>query len=80
MSHVSRSTPKHSVPSRQEFTQRILAWCDLMDSLEQFLLAGLRRKIGPDGDLEAAYREWYQRQMEERDKAILKRSTVAPKD
>jgi hypothetical protein len=30
-----------------------------MDASAQFLLAGLRREIGPDGDLKAAYRKWY---------------------
>jgi hypothetical protein len=34
------------------------------------LRAGLRRKLGPDGDVEAAYLEWYNRQMEEHDKTL----------
>jgi hypothetical protein len=42
-----------------------------MDACEQFLLAGLRREIGPDGDLNAAYRKWYAEQMEEHDRTIL---------
>ena len=42
-----------------------------MDASEQFLLAGLRREIGPDGDLKAAYRKWYKEQMEEHDKMIF---------
>ena len=45
-------------------------WVDLMDACEQFLLAGLRREIGPDGDLKAAYRKWYAEQMEEHDRMI----------
>jgi len=52
-------------------TERIAAWCDLMDTCEEFLLAGLRRKIGPDGDLQAAYRDWYQRQSAEKDRQWL---------
>lgn len=51
--------------------QRIVMWRQLMDLAEQFLLAGLRRKVGPDGDLEAAYRRWYQRRMQEHDRAML---------
>jgi hypothetical protein len=32
-----------------------------MEASHEMLLAGLRRKIGPDGDLQWAYREWYER-------------------
>ena len=46
-------------------------WIDLMNTCEQFLLAGLRREIGPDGDLKAAYRRWYAERMEERDREWL---------
>jgi hypothetical protein len=46
-------------------------WIDLMNASEEFLLAGLRREIGPDGDLNAAYRHWHQEQMKENDQAML---------
>jgi hypothetical protein len=52
--------------------QCIAMWVDLMDTCEQFLLAGLRREIGPDGDLQAAYRQWYARQMEEHHQTVLR--------
>jgi hypothetical protein len=42
-----------------------------MDACDQFLLAGLRREIGPDGDLKAAYRKWHEQQMEEHDRALV---------
>jgi len=45
--------------------QCIALWVDLMDAADQFLLAGLRREIGPEGDLKAAYREWYRNEMED---------------
>jgi hypothetical protein len=51
--------------------QRVAMWRDLVDTCEQFLLAGLRRKIGPDGDLRAAYRQWYSQQMEEHDRKLV---------
>ncbi len=51
--------------------QRIQMWCDLMDLSEQFLLAGLRRKIGPDGDLNEAYRQWYRQRMREHDQQVI---------
>jgi hypothetical protein len=50
--------------------QRIALWIDLMDACEQFLLAGLRRKVGGDGDIQAAYRTWYAAQMEEHDRMM----------
>jgi hypothetical protein len=56
------------VPADATPAQCIAAWIDLMNACEQFLLAGLRREIGPDGDLRAAYRRWYAERMEEHDR------------
>jgi len=42
-----------------------------MSTCDQFLLAGLRREIGPDGDLRAAYRHWYSAEMEQHDRMIV---------
>ena len=58
------------VPDDATPEQCVRMWVDLMDACEQFLLAGLRREIGPDGDLKAAYRKWYTEQMEEHDRMI----------
>ncbi|MDZ4784077.1 MAG: hypothetical protein SGJ19_27835 [Planctomycetia bacterium] len=44
--------------TQEVFTQRMLIWKDLMDTCEQLLLAGLRHKIGPDGNLDEAYADW----------------------
>jgi len=60
-----------SVPEGATPQQCIRMWLDLMDACEQLLLAGLRREIGPDGDLLAAYRRWYAEQMEEHDRTVL---------
>jgi len=60
-----------SMPKGLPSEQYISAWLDLMAASEQFLLAGLRRKIGPKGDLRAAYQEWYRKQMEEHDQMML---------
>jgi len=60
-----------SVPESATPEQCIAAWLDLMDACDQFVLAGLRREIGPDGDLKAAYRKWYAEQMEEHDRMML---------
>jgi hypothetical protein len=60
-----------SMPESATREQCIAAWLDLMDACDQFVLAGLRREIGPDGDLKAAYRKWYAEQMEEHDRMML---------
>ena len=52
--------------------RRIATWLDLMRTTDKLLLAGLRRRIGPDGDLKAAYREWYAEQTREHDEAMLR--------
>jgi hypothetical protein len=44
---------------------------DLLDACDQLLQAGLRRQIGPDGDLRAAYRRWYSEQMGEHDRMMV---------
>ena len=59
-----------SVPDDATPEQCIAMWVDLMNACDQFLLAGLRREIGPDGDLKAAHRKWYAEQMEEHDRAM----------
>jgi hypothetical protein len=51
--------------------QCVRAWIDVMRTCDQFLLAGLRQEIGPEGDLGAAYRQWYEKEMEEHDKMLL---------
>ncbi len=50
--------------------QRIALWADLLDACEQFLLAGLRRQIGPNGDLAAAYRQWQEAERADHDEMI----------
>ena len=58
------------VPDDATPEQCIRMWVELMDVCERFLLARLREEIGPDGDLKAAYRQWYRQQMEEHDRMI----------
>src|SRR3989304_6119380 len=48
--------------------RRIELWAELVDEGEALLLSALRSKIGPDGDLNAAYREGYSRHMLEHDR------------
>jgi hypothetical protein len=48
--------------------KRIELWDQLLDESEALVRAGLRAKIGPHGDLEAAYREWHLRRMDDHDR------------
>ena len=50
--------------------QRIAVWSDLLDACDQLLLAGLKRKVGAEGDLAAAYRAWHAVQREEHDQMM----------
>ena len=58
------------VPQHSTFQERLELWVDL-NTCEQFLLAGLSREIGPDGDLQTAYRRWYEERMEEHDRTMM---------
>jgi hypothetical protein len=51
--------------------KRIELWANLVDSCEVFLLAGLRSRVGPGGDLQTAYRDWYARRMDEHEQAQI---------
>jgi hypothetical protein len=50
--------------------KRIEIWAALVDESDALVRAGLRAKIGPDGDLQAAYRDWYARQMTEHEQVL----------
>lgn len=54
--------------------KRIKIWAQLVDEADALVRAGLRAKIGPEGDLEQAYREWYARQMEEHERDLYARA------
>jgi hypothetical protein len=48
--------------------KRIEVWRNLVDSCEALLLAGMQKRIGPEGDLQSTYRDWYARRMEDRER------------
>jgi hypothetical protein len=50
--------------------QRIAMWFDLMRTADKLLLAGMRHRLGPDGDIQEEYRRWYAEQMCEHDKVV----------
>ncbi|MEK0425565.1 MAG: hypothetical protein RJB11_1656 [Planctomycetota bacterium] len=49
------------IPSPQEQKRIWAAWYQAMELSHAMLLAGLRHRIGPDGDLQEAYRQWYEK-------------------
>lgn len=61
-----------TLPQNTSPDQRIAAWIDLMDATNELLLAGLRREVGPDGDLREAYRRWLAGYRGEHDKANMR--------
>jgi hypothetical protein len=56
-SHVYRPCPP---PSPEEQRLNWAAWHQAMELSHAMLMAGLRHRIGPQGDLQAAYRQWYE--------------------
>jgi hypothetical protein len=65
-------TPEFASPSVKHLPleKRIELWAQLVDESDALVLAGLRARIGPHGDLQAAYRDWYARQMLEHEQAL----------
>jgi hypothetical protein len=60
-----------TVPDWLTSEQGIALWMDLMGRCELFLLGGFQRRLGPEGDIQGAYREWYAEQMEEHDRTMI---------
>jgi hypothetical protein len=68
---ISPTGQAPSVPHDLPRDRRIELWAEWLDTCDEFLLAGLRRQVGPDGDLREAYRRWYAEQMTEHDRTML---------
>jgi hypothetical protein len=66
-------TPEIAPPSVRHlpFEKRIALWAELVDACDALAQTGLRNRIGPEGDLHAAYREWYRRCAEDHEKAQI---------
>ena len=45
-------------PTEEESRQRWTAWYRAMELSHELLMQGLRQRVGPDGDVRAAYRAW----------------------
>jgi hypothetical protein len=53
-------------PPPRDIHESFAAYLELLDLGDELLRAGIRQGIGPNGDLEAAYRRWNQDRMESR--------------
>lgn len=56
--------------------KRIQIWAQLVDENDALVRAGLRAKIGPQGELQAAYRAWYARKMDEHERDLYARGEI----
>ena len=60
------------LPPGIPWEERLMLWCDLMNTGERFMLAGLQQRLGSAELVQAAYRDWQRRQMEQKDSDVLK--------
>jgi len=60
-----------TMPAGLSVQQRIALWADLVDATEELVKVGLRNKLGPNGDVEKAFKEWYERECEEHDQVVM---------
>src|SRR5438128_113044 len=51
--------------------QRVALWLQWVDACDEFLRSGLRRRVGPHGELRAAYAAWYAEHMAEHDATMI---------
>lgn len=61
---------KHLPPA-----MKVALWGQMVDEGDQMVMAGLRRKVGPHGDVHAAFLEWLDRRNEEHDRTMARMIT-----
>jgi hypothetical protein len=61
-----------AIPPGTTPEQTVEMWLDLLDTCEQLVLAGLAHRAGPGADIQALYRQWLEKQMEEHDRTMLR--------
>jgi len=64
--------PELAPPSIRDMPpkDKVALWAQMVDEGDQLVLAGLRRRIGPNGDLAKAFHEWLDRRDADHDRAI----------
>jgi hypothetical protein len=75
MKHQLIPPPQLAPPSVKRFSaaEKIAAWAEMVDEGDQLILANLRRRLGPEADLTAAFLEWLDRRNAERYRSRARR-------
>jgi hypothetical protein len=61
------STPKpNRYDTPAQVAQNMARWREAMEISHAMLMAGLRDRVGPDGDVQEAYRQWNRRRREKK--------------
>ncbi len=61
-----------AIPERLPAEERFRLWAEATDAAEALLLAGLRHEIGPEGDIDEAYRHWNRARMDEHEQMLIR--------
>jgi hypothetical protein len=77
MKHQLIPPPDLSPPSIKHLpaAMKVALWGQMVDEGDQMVLAGLRRKLGPNADVHAAFLEWLDRRNEEHDRTMVRMLT-----
>jgi hypothetical protein len=51
-------------------SEKIAVWAAMVEEGDEFVMTCLRDRVGPDGDVEKAFREWLDRRTVEHDRGI----------
>ncbi len=51
--------------------EKVALWAQMVDEGDQMVIAGLQRRLGPHGDVEAAFLAWLDRRTAEHDRALV---------
>jgi hypothetical protein len=59
-----------TLPPGTTAAQRVAMWLELTEACDELLISALRRRVGPNGDLKAAYAKSYDAWRQEHDRAL----------
>jgi hypothetical protein len=77
MKHQLIPPPELAPPSVRHLSvaQKAALWAAMVEEGDQIVLCNLREKLGPDGDVQGAFREWLTRRMADHDRATVRMIT-----
>lgn len=70
---TTRAHENLSPPAPNQLTpgERVRVWQDLLETSEEFLLAGFRRTAKSEAEVLEMYRDWYAKRMLEHDQKLI---------